>query len=191
LWYAEKIKNLTLQMMTQLSTKELTLRPFRSEDRDRLALLCNNKKIWDNVRDFLPHPYTEKDASEFICLCLMETPQTTFAVEYCGELAGCIGLVLQTDIYRLGAELGYWFGEPYWGKGIATRAVGLISEYGFQQLGLERIYSGVFSFNVASQRVLEKAGFQREGIFKRSILKNGKICDDYRYAKLKPLGEAK
>ena len=131
--------------MTLLSKEELTLRPFRSEEMDRLALLCNNKKIWDNVRDVLPHPYTIKDASEFICLCRLETPQTTFAIEYCGELSGCIGLVPQADVYRLGAELGYWIGEPYWGKGIATKAVELISAYGFQQLGLERIYSGILT----------------------------------------------
>ncbi len=172
--------------MTILSKEEITLRPFRFDDTARLALLCNNKKIWDHVRDFLPHPYTEKDASEFIFLCQKETPQTTFAVDYHGELAGCIGLVPQNDVYRLGAELGYWIGEPFWSKGIATRAVELILDYGFLQLGLERIHSGVFAFNEASRRVLEKSGFKLEGIFERSIVKNGKMCDEYRYAKLKP-----
>ena len=175
--------------MTILSKEEITLRPFLFDDTERLALLCNNKKIWDHVRDFLPHPYTEKDASEFIFLCRQETPQTTFAIEYRGELAGCIGLARLSDVYRLGAELGYWIGEPFWGKGIATRAVELISEYGFLQLGLERIHSGVFAFNGASRRVLEKSGFNLEGIFKRSILKNGRIWDEYRYALLNPRKE--
>jgi len=172
--------------MTILSKEDLTLRPFRLEDRDKLAIICNNKKIWDNVRDFLPHPYTEKDASEFIYLCQMEVPQTTFAILYRGELAGCIGLVPQTDVYRLGAELGYWIGEPFWGKGIATEAVKMITGYGFQQLGLKRIHSGVFDFNKASRRVLEKSGFKLEGIFERSVVKNGRICDEYRFAKLSP-----
>ena len=94
-------------------------------------------------------------------------------------------MVLQTDVYRLSAEIGYWIGEPYWGLGIATRAVELLTQYGFNQLGLVRIYSGVFDFNVPSRKVLEKAGFKLEGIFEKSIIKNGEIRDEYRYAKLK------
>jgi RimJ/RimL family protein N-acetyltransferase len=93
--------------------------------------------------------------------------------------------VPQTDIYRLGAEIGYWIGEPYWGQGIATKAVELVTEYGFNRLGLERIYSGVFDFNKASQKVLEKSGFTLEGIFKKSVIKNGRIINEYRYAKIK------
>ncbi|MEJ5266097.1 MAG: GNAT family protein, partial [Bacteroidales bacterium] len=67
------------------------------------------------------------------------------------------------------------------GMGIATKAVRLITEYGFSTLGLVRIYTGVFDFNKASQRVLEKAGFNLEGIFEKSVFKNDKICDEYRY----------
>ncbi|MFY9228802.1 MAG: GNAT family protein, partial [Bacteroidales bacterium] len=92
-----------------------------------------------------------------------------------------IGLVRQTDVYKLSAEIGYWIGEPYWGMGIATKAVRLITEYGFNTLGLVRIYTGVFDFNKASQRVLEKAGFNLECIFEKSVFKNDKICDEYRY----------
>ncbi len=133
------------------------------------------------MRDHLPFPYTEKHAMEFIEHCQGENPQQTFAVEYNGEFAGCVGLVRQTDIYKLTAEIGYWLGEPYWGLGIATKAVELITEYGFNQLGLVRIYTGVFDFNKASQRVLEKAGFKPECVFEKSVFKNGVICDEYRY----------
>ncbi len=122
---------------------------------------------------------------EFRNICQDENPPVTFAVDYKGELAGCIGLVKQTDVYKLTAEIGYWIGEPYRGLGIATKAVELITEYGFRQLNLVRIYSGVFDFNVASQRVLEKSGFKLEGIFEKSIIKNGRICDEFRYAKTK------
>jgi ribosomal-protein-alanine N-acetyltransferase len=94
-------------------------------------------------------------------------------------------LVIQKDIYRLSAEIGYWLGEPYWGKGIALKAVNLITEYGFNELELVRIYSGVFDFNKASHRVMEKAGFKLEAVFERSVIKNGIICDEYRYAKIK------
>jgi len=172
--------------MAELKDGPVRLRGFSDLDQVRLAGLCNNKKIWDNVRDLLPSPYTEQNALEFIRLCQQEVPATTFAIEYKGELAGCIGLVKQTDVYRLGAELGYWIGEPYWGMGIATKAVGLLTDYGFNQLGLVRIYSGVFDFNIASRRVLEKSEFKLEGIFKKSIIKNGKIGDEYRYSKLNP-----
>lgn len=134
------------------------------------------------MRDHLPFPYTEKHAMEFIEHCQGENPQQTFAVEYNGEFAGCVGLVRQTDIYKLTAEIGYWLGEPYWGLGIATKAVELITEYGFNQLGLVRIYTGVFDFNKASQRVLEKTGFKLECVFEKSLFKNGVICDEYRYA---------
>ena len=171
--------------MIQLKKDPILLRGFSYNDQVRLAELCNNKKIWNNVRDFLPSPYSEQNALEFIQFCQKENPPTTFAIEYNGELAGCVGLVLQTDIYKLSAEIGYWIGEPYWGLGIATNAVELITDYGFNQLALIRIFSGVFDYNKASQRVLEKSGFQLEGIFKRSICKNGQICDEYRYAKLK------
>ena len=172
--------------MTELTAGPIRLRGFRDLDQVRLAGLCNNRKIWDNVRDYLPSPYTEQNALDFIRLCQQEAPTTTFAIEYKGELAGCIGLVKQTDVYRLSAELGYWIGEPYWGKGIATQAVELITSYGFDQLGLVRIYSGVFEFNTASQRVLEKSGFKLEGIFEKSVIKNGRIHNELRYARLNP-----
>lgn len=163
----------------------ITLRCLLDTDQSRLAALCNNRKIWDNVRDFLPSPYTEQNALEFIKNCQEEDPLVRFAIEYKGELAGCVGLVRQTDIYRLTAEIGYWIGEPFWGMGIATKAVGLITDYGFNQLELIRIYTGVFDFNIASQRVLEKSGFTLEGIFEKSVIKNGRILNEYRYAKLK------
>jgi ribosomal-protein-alanine N-acetyltransferase len=167
-----------------LADHNIKLRQFEEKDAQSVAFLCNNKKIWDNVRDYFPHPYTEKNAEEFIRACRDEDPQVTFAIQYKGDLAGCIGLVKQTDVYKLSAEVGYWIGEPFWGRGIATRAVMLIADYGFHTLGLIRIHTGVFDFNKASQRVLEKAGFKLEGIFEKSVVKNGKILNEYRYGKI-------
>lgn len=159
----------------------IILRAFSDSDIKALAKLCNNKKVWDNVRNYIPFPYTERDAKEFIDNCKNENPQTTFAIEYDEKFVGCIGLVKQSDVYKLTAEIGYWLGEPYWGKGIATKAVKLITEYGFNKLGLVRIYSGVFDYNKASQRVLEKAGFKLECVFEQSIFKNNQIHNEYRY----------
>lgn len=160
----------------------IRLRKFKIVDSSRLAELCNNKNIWNNLRDYLPFPYTEKDAAEYIEYCQSEEPQLTFAIEFNGDFVGSIGLVKQTDVYKLTAEIGYWIGEPYWGLGIATKAVRLITEYGFNHLGLVRIYTGIFDYNKASQRVLEKSGFKLECVFEKSIFKNDKICDEYRYA---------
>jgi len=168
-------------MKMELTDNQLKLRAFRGSDSKKLAELCNNKRIWDNLRDYLPFPYTENNANDFIKYCQSESPQFTFAIEYNSEFVGSIGLVRQTDVYKLSAEIGYWIGEPYWGMGIATKAVRLITEYGFNTLGLVRIYTGVFDFNKASQRVLEKAGFNLECIFEKSVFKNDKICDEYRY----------
>lgn len=166
----------------ELKYKNITLRKFQNPDSARLAQLCNNRKIWDNLRDFFPFPYTEKDATDFIIYCQDENPQYIFAIDYNSELVGTIGLVRQTDVYKLTAEIGYWIGEPYWGKGIATNAVKLLVDYGFSKLGFARIYTGVFDFNKASQRVLEKAGFKLECIAEKSILKNNKIRNEYRYS---------
>ena len=172
--------------MTDSVQEEIILRNFEMSDKKRLAELCNNKKLWDNLRDFFPSPYTEVDAENFIFSCKSENPETTFAIEYCGELAGCIGLVKQKDVYKISAELGYWIGEPYWNKGIATMAVIKIITYGFESLDLLRVYSSVFSFNHASMRVLEKAGFKLECISEKALIKYGLIYDEYRYVKLKP-----
>lgn len=168
----------------EITDKNITLRLFTHADASALATLCNNSNIWENLRDYIPNPYTEADAESFINHCLAEYPPVTFGITYKGELAGCIGLVPQTDVYRLSAEIGYWVGEPFWGRGIATRAVQLITRYGFEVLGLLRIYSGVFSFNVASQRVLSKAGYKLECVFEKSVVKNNHIADEYRYARI-------
>ncbi len=171
--------------MIEFNVEKIKLRGFRDSDAKRLAELCNNKKIWDNLRDNVPFPYTESNAKKFISFCQKEDPQTTFAIEYKGDFVGSIGLVKQTDVYKLSAEIGYWIGEPYWGLGITTHAVNLLVDYGFNQLDLIRIYTGVYDFNKASQRVLEKAGFKLDCIFEKSVCKNGKICDEYRYSMIK------
>jgi len=166
--------------------KKIRLRRLNKNDSIQISNLANNKKVWDNLRDYIPHPYQEKDAIFFIGLTEKENPQLTFGiVTEKDDLCGVIGLVLQKDVYRLTAEIGYWLGEKYWGKGIATKAIELITNYGFEQLKLERIYTGVFDFNIASMKVLEKNGYKKEGIFRNSIVKNDIVCDEHRYAKLK------
>jgi len=169
----------------------VTIRKFRRNDKFRMAEIANNEKVAVNLRDAFPSPYSVEDAQKFISMCLGQVPYQVFAIEYQGEYVGNVGLHRQDDVYRKTAELGYFIGEPYWNKGITPRAVHLICDYGFRELGVIKIYSGVFSFNTASQRVLEKCGFEREAVLKNAVIKNGKIWDEIRYAKhISPLAGA-
>ncbi len=165
--------------------EDIILRELEEKDLPFLAEYANNKKVSINVRDSFPSPYTLDDAKEFYEIIKEEIPKTTFAIEYKGNYVGNIGMVVGTDIYRNSAEIGYFIGEPFWNKGIVTQAVKLMVKFGFEQLGLARIYTGVFEYNKASQRVLEKCGFEKEAIFKKSITKKGKIYNEIRYAKVK------
>jgi RimJ/RimL family protein N-acetyltransferase/SAM-dependent methyltransferase len=161
----------------------VTIRKFRRSDKIRMAEIANNEKVAVNLRDAFPSPYLPEHAEKFISMCLRMEPYQVFAIEYGGEYVGNIGLHRNEDVYRKTAELGYFIGEPYWHKGITPRAVNLICDYGFSELDVIKIYSGVFAFNTASQRVLEKCGFEREAVLRNAVIKNGKICDEIRYAK--------
>lgn len=167
-----------------ISTENLKLRPLTSNDKYRLAELANNPKVAINLRDGFPHPYTIEDAEKFIQTFAIQEPQQIFAIDYNGEYAGNIGLHKAGDVYRLSAEIGYFLGESYWNKGIMTQAVNLICDYGFEKLDIIRIHAGIFEFNPASMRVLEKCGFKKEAVFEKAIIKAGKIYDEHRYVKL-------
>lgn len=112
-------------------------------------------------------------------------PPMAFAIEYGGEAVGGIGFKLGIDIARLSVEMGYWLAEPLWGRGLTTRAVTVASDWAFDNYKVVRIFATVFSHNVASIRVLEKSGFEREGIMRRSAIKKGVILDQILYAKVR------
>ena len=168
----------------ELEDKNIRLRPLHYNDRENLARLANNKKIWKVLRDLFPYPYTIKDAENFIDMVKTHESMITFAIEYHHEFAGVISLIVQQDVYRKSAETGYWIGEPFWGKGIATSALGLLTEYGFKELKLKRIFASVFEGNEASYRVLEKCGYKHEGTFRKAVFKNKHLIDELRFARL-------
>ena len=153
-------------------------------DISQLAKLANNKNIFDNLRDSFPHPYSESDAELFINSTSQDNPKQNFAIEYAGNLCGVIGLIIQNDVYSKSAEIGYWIGESFWGKGIAATAIKLITKYGFEDLKLTRIYAGVFDYNIASMKALENNGYKKEGVFKKAVFKNANFLDEHRYFKL-------
>lgn len=162
----------------------IKLRPLRSEDCTDMARLANDYEVWRNLRD-LPFPYTEADARDFIDSQLYHADleqNYVRAIIYRREFVGMIGLHRQPSIYRFSAEIGYWLGRPYWGKGIASAAVAQMTTYGFKSMKLKRIYAGVFGSNVASQRVLEKCSYTKEGIARSHIFKDGDFYDEHRFA---------
>jgi len=164
----------------------IKLRPLRSSDAAQIAKLANNKKIWDNQKDMNPYPYLLKDAENLIDLAAKQTSKYTFGIIVNEDvLCGVMGLSILKDVYRQTGEIGFWLGEQFWGKGIATKVIQLITEYGFEKHGLERIQASVFDFNIASMKALEKNGFKKEGVFRNSVIKNNIICDEHKYAKLK------
>jgi RimJ/RimL family protein N-acetyltransferase len=168
-----------------LDLGDLRVRSWRKDDLDALLRHANNPKIATNLRDQFPHPYTRRDGVEYLNYVRSLEIETSFAVEFEGEAVGGIGFKMGTDIARLSAEMGYWLGEPYWGRGLTTRAVSATSDWAFEQYKLTRIFAMAFSHNVASMRVLEKAGFEREGLLRRSAIKNGVILDQLMYAKVR------
>jgi RimJ/RimL family protein N-acetyltransferase len=170
----------------ELKSGNIKLRPLRLTDAKRIVELANNEKISRNLRDGFPNPYTLPDAESFLAKFTNQDPVTFFGIEYNGEHVGNISLLPGQDIYRKSAEIGYFIGEPYWNKGIITTAVNLITKYGFKQLGIIRIHTGVFEYNIASQRVLEKCGFIKEGVFRKSVYKQNRIWDEVRYSKINP-----
>lgn len=132
----------------------------------------------------MPHPYSLQDAVDWLGSNLEQDPVLTFAIECEGEAIGGIGLVPGTDIERRSAELGYWVGAAYWGRGIATAAVTRICRYAFEELDMLRVFATPMTGNAASRRVLAKAGFQLEGIMRRCFVKDGAVVDAALYARI-------
>ncbi len=159
-----------------------TLRPFNINDIESLVEYANNYKIAANLTNQFPHPYTRENGEAFIKMATEQSPPTILAIEINGRASGGIGLHIQTDIHIKNAELGYWLAEPYWGKGIMTKAVKHMVNYGFKNLNITRIFARPFGTNIASQKVLKNAGFVLEGKFKDTIYKNGEYLDELIYA---------
>ncbi len=159
-----------------------TVRDWRRSDADSLARQADNPKIWRNVRDLFPHPYRRRDAVQFIARALAQRPRMQFAIVVGGRAVGGIGLIPGTDISRLTAEIGFWLGEEFWGRGIMTAAVRALTRFAFFNRGLRRIQANVIEWNRASMRVLAKAGYAREARLQLAVTKQGRTVDDIIYA---------
>jgi [ribosomal protein S5]-alanine N-acetyltransferase len=170
----------------QLQGSLCTLRPWLPADADALVKYANNPNVARHLRDRFPHPYTLRDAKAFIHSCATVRPHVSLAIVVGREAAGGIGISAGSDIERFSAEIGYWLGEPYWGRGIAVEALQLMSAYAFETCRLLRLFALPFADNRRSTRVLEKAGYTREAIQRASAVKDGTVRDQALYALVNP-----
>ena len=165
-----------------LALTRCAVRSWRRSDAEALAAHANNRNIWINLRDRFPHPYTKTDARAFIRWAREQRPETAFAIAVRDEAVGGSGFVMNADVERVSAEIGYWLAEPLWGRGIATEALIATTTYAVEAHGLTRVYALPFAWNQGSCRVLEKAGYILEARLRRSAIKDGRITDQLQYA---------
>ena len=171
--------------MELITTTFGSLRPWKAQDADILVKYANNRNISMNMRDGFAFPYTAENAKKFLEAAMQQDPATFYAIATPEEVIGGIGATINSDVHRLSAELGYWLAEPFWGKGIMTEAVTKFSDHLFERFGLVRIYAEPYAINGGSCRVLEKAGFILEGRMRMNVIKDGKLLDQFLYAKFR------
>ena len=166
----------------QLVLSRCELRSYALDDVPALARWANSNAVWRNLRDGFPSPYTEVHARAWVDHCLTTLPETNLAIAVEGETVGAIGTTLGTNVARLSAEVGYWLAEPYWGRGICTEAVRAFTAHLISRFGLVRVFALPFARNVASARVLEKAGYRLEGTMRQAVVKESTVMDQLLYA---------
>ena len=157
------------------------VRNWMPGDEKELAKQGNNPKIAKNLIDTFPNPYTLTDAKKWIKLN-KNSKKNNFAIIINNKVAGAVGFSFKDGDKAHVAVLGYWLGEEYWGKGIATKVVKLIVNYIFDNFKIERIEAKVYSWNPPSAKVLTKSGFKLEGTTRMSTLKAGVIVDELVYS---------
>src|SRR5580765_2775996 len=165
---------------------KIELKAWDKTDVPALIKYANNINVWNTLRDLFPYPYTKKDAEDWIELNKVLFPAINFAIRVEGKTIGGAGVTIKDDIYRKNAEIGYWLGEPFWGKGIATQVVKQLTTYTFSNFDVIRIYAEVFSNNPISMKVLAKNGYHEEAVHRKAIIKNNQFLDAHLWVKFKP-----
>jgi ribosomal-protein-alanine N-acetyltransferase len=162
---------------------KVKLRPWQMSDAGRLAHLANNPNIAKFMRNVFPHPYSIDHAKVFLETATKDTPVKVFAITVNDEVIGGTGIHPQEDIFANNAEIGYWIGEAYWGKGYMSEAIQLITDHAFKNFTMNRVWLRIFGNNPRSMKVAEKAGYTFEAKFEKTLLKNGELLDEYIYAR--------
>lgn len=170
----------------RLELDRSVVRQWHSRDLPSLVRHANNAKVAAQLRDRFPHPYSDDAGRGFLAVVASQTPVTTWAIECDGAAVGAIGVELGRDVERVSAEIGYWIGEAYWGRGIITEALRAVTLDAFGRFDLLRIFAVPFADNTGSVKVLEKAGYVIEGHMRQSAIKNGIVRDQLLYAAYTP-----
>ena len=163
------------------------LRGWKANDVVSIQKHADNPNIYSYLLDRFPHPYTMEAAQTWVQTMLAFEPNYNFVIDVDGLGVGVIGLEMRDDVYSRSPLIGYWLGESFWGRGIMTQSIRLITNFAFSQLHAIRIQAGVLGNNPRSMHVLEKAGFIKEGILKNSMVKNGVILDEHVYGLVNPI----
>ena len=162
------------------------LRPWRAADKAELVGQANSRKVWRNMTHTFPHPYTAEDADLWLAIGANPGASVQLAIEVEGSVAGGIGAIAGEGIFQATAQFGYWLGEPYWGRGIATAAARALSDRIGSEGLFARLEAQVFEWNPASMRVLEKAGFARDALLRCAATKDGRLIDTVLYSRVFP-----
>jgi len=171
--------------------EDIRLRTWEAGDEEVLPGLANNRRIWRNLTNRFPHPYERQNAVDWIRVANEKPDDARHLAILAGDaVVGGVGFERLEDLGTRTAEIGYWVGEPYWGRGIATRALILATELALGEFDFVRLQAGVLGWNDASCRVLEKAGYTREARLKSQGYKDGEMCDIIVYALLRSASSA-
>jgi RimJ/RimL family protein N-acetyltransferase len=168
--------------LLKLEGHRCTLRRWAKSDVASLVRHANNLNVAKHLRDRFPHPYTRTHAFAFLTHAAASDAPANFAIVVGGEAVGGIGYVRGSDVERYSAEVGYWLGEEFWGRGIATEALQMLTHYLFAKEQLLRLFALPLADNAGSIRVLEKVGYEREGLLRASCVKYGERRDQLLYA---------
>lgn len=161
------------------------LRAWREADAPSLVQHANDFEVWRHMGDRFPRLHTLEVAQQWVTRGHIDFGGENWAMTLDDLAVGGCGLHRGAGEFGCGVEVGYWLGRPYWGRGVASRVVRALSERALATAGVERVFAGVHADNPASMRVLEKNGFEREGVLRRSVLKAGVAIDRVIYARIR------
>lgn len=161
------------------------LRRLNLSDAQAIANVANNKNVSRFLREKFPYPYTLKDAQDYINYAINSEQELIYGIVIDERVCVCICVIFRDDVYKKSCELGYWLAEEYWGKGFMTSVAREFCKFVFENYDINRIDAGIFADNIGSRRVLEKIGFEFEGLHKKKVYKDGKFMDEEVYALIK------
>lgn len=166
------------------SLPRCVLRPWRIEDLGSLVRHANDARVARTLRDLFPHPYREEDGERWLTHVTESGRANNLAIEVDGRAVGGVGMIPGEDVHRLNAEVGYWLGHAYWGRGIMSDAIRAFSDHLLEDRGFLRLEAPVFAINPASARVLEKSGYARESVQRCAAIKDDRLIDVWLYVRL-------